>query len=300
MSQDSFQIENYLIKNNKKDFLSFSEKSKLDDYIQINNKEKENFFNFQSKDNKEILENFSLSKSLKEENNKKKLNEILYYKNYLFELEYSNLSFVIETKILFKSNESKIYKEYHLILIKQLLIILKYNKNEEQNDISFRSNYKLKENELRNENKNKYNIKEYKELYDIYHPIFFLNFDLISVKLTTNEKENKIYIQILSKKNIIIKLKILNEEIYKKLIIILNINIKQSKGYKSNLLSISLNKNFYLNYYINLMDFEKKVNTGDLLLFKGNNYSSKIQRCFTRDKYDHVGIIHKKNNNICI
>ena len=173
MSQDSFQIENYLIKNNKKDFLSFSEKSKLDDYIQINNKEKENFFNFQSKDNKEILENFSLSKSLKEENNKKKLNEILYYKNYLFELEYSNLSFVIETKILFKSNESKIYKEYHLILIKQLLIILKYNKNEEQNDISFRSNYKLKENELRNENKNKYNIKEYKELYDIYHPIFF-------------------------------------------------------------------------------------------------------------------------------
>ena len=173
MSQDSFQIENYLIKNNKKDFLSFSEKSKLDDYIQINNKEKENFFNFQSKDNKEILENFSLSKSLKEENNKKKLNEILYYKNYLFELEYSNLSFVIETKILFKSNESKIYKEYHLILIKQLLIILKYNKNEEQNDISFRSNYKLKENELRNKNKNKYNIKEYKELYDIYHPIFF-------------------------------------------------------------------------------------------------------------------------------
>ena len=150
MSQDSFQIENYLIKNNEKDFLSFSEKSKLDDCIQINNKEKENFFNFQSKDNKEIFENFSLSKSLKEENNKKKLNEILYYKNYLFELEYSNLSFVIETKILFKSNESKVYKEYHLILIKQLLIILKYNKNEEQNDISFRSNYKLKENELRN------------------------------------------------------------------------------------------------------------------------------------------------------
>ena len=57
--------------------MSFSEKSKLDDYIQINNKLKENFFNFQSKDNKEILENFSLSKSLKEENNKKKLNEIL-------------------------------------------------------------------------------------------------------------------------------------------------------------------------------------------------------------------------------
>ena len=120
------------------------------------------------------------------------------------------------------------------------------------------------------------------------------------VKLITNEKENKIYIQILSKKNIIIKLKILNEKIYKKLIIILNINIKQSKGYKSNLLSVSLNKNFYLNYYINKMDFEKKVNTGDLLLFKGNNYSSKIQRCFTRDKYDHVGIIHKKNNNIYI
>ena len=57
--------------------MSFSEKSKLDDYIQINNKEKENFLNFQSKDNKEILENFFLTKSLKEENNKKKLNEIL-------------------------------------------------------------------------------------------------------------------------------------------------------------------------------------------------------------------------------
>ena len=56
--------------------MSFSEKSKLDDYIQINNKEKENFLNFQSKDNKEILENFFLTKSLKEENNKKKLNEI--------------------------------------------------------------------------------------------------------------------------------------------------------------------------------------------------------------------------------
>ena len=56
--------------------MSFSEKSELDDYIQINNKLKENFFNFQSKDNKEILENFFLTKSLKEENNKKKLNEI--------------------------------------------------------------------------------------------------------------------------------------------------------------------------------------------------------------------------------
>ena len=56
--------------------MSFSEKSKLDDYIQINNKEKENFLNFQSKDNKEILENFFFTKSLKEENNKKKLNEI--------------------------------------------------------------------------------------------------------------------------------------------------------------------------------------------------------------------------------
>ena len=89
--------------------MSFSEKSKLDDYIQINNKEKENFLNFQSKDNKEILENFSLSKSLKEENNKKKLNEILYYKNYLFELEYSNLSFVIETKFL-KQKKKKFIK----------------------------------------------------------------------------------------------------------------------------------------------------------------------------------------------
>ena len=85
--------------------MSFSEKSKLDDYIQINNKEKENFLNFQSKDNKDILENFSLSKSLKEEKNKKKLNEILYYKNYLFELEYSNLSFVIETKFLNQMNQ---------------------------------------------------------------------------------------------------------------------------------------------------------------------------------------------------
>ena len=41
------------------------------------------------------------------------------------------------------------------------------------------------------------------------------------------------------------------------------------------------------------MKFEDEVETGDLLLFQGKSTISKMQRTFTRGKYDHVALLIK-------
>jgi hypothetical protein len=310
MSQISYPIGNIYGKFND-DFLSSSERQKLEDSFKKNNLnilEKEHFFNYYlSKDNKEILDNLSMtgSESFSIKNNKIIKEILLNRDNSLFIDEFSILPFSIETTILFKQMNSKKYIESHLILNKHLLLILKRNKIEEQKDNSINSNYKLKESFIQSNNKftkKGINFKDIKKLYDIFHPILCLNFDLVTAKVTGDEKNNEISIQVLSNKILIFKLKTLenNKKLFQSLLQNLSLNILLSNGYMLNLLTISLEKDFYLSYYISLSDFESKANTGDILLFRGRQIQSKIQRCYTKDKYDHVAIIHKKYHNLFI
>jgi len=308
MSQISYSNGNIYGKFNN-DFLSSSERQKLEDSFLKNNVnilEKEQFFNYYlSKDNKEMLDNMSMSESSSIKSYKT-IKEILINRDdSLFFDEFSNLSFSIETTILFKQMNSNNYIESYLILNKHLLLILKRNKTEDQNDNSFNSDYKLKESFTHSNNKyNKigFKFKEIKKLYDINHPILCLNFNLITAKVTGDEKNNEILIKVLSNKILIFKLKTLknNKKLFQSLLQNISLNISLSNGYILNLLTISLEKDFYLSYYISLNDFESKANTGDILLFKGKQIHSKIQRCYTKDKYDHVAIIHKKYHNLFI
>ena len=311
MSQISYSNGNIFGKFND-DFLSSSERQKLEDSFKKNNLnilEKEHFFNYYlSKDNKEILDNLSISESsesLSTKNNKSIKEILLNRDDSLFIDEFSILPFSIETTVLFKQINSKKYIESHLLLNKHLLLILQRNKTEDQNNNSFNSNYKLKQSFEQSNNKYKkigFKFKDIKKIYDINHPILCLNFDLITARVTGDEKNNEISIQVLSNKILIFKLKTPNnnKKSFHSLLQNINLNILLSNGYILNLLTISLEKKFYLSYYISLKDFESKANTGDILLYRGRQIQSKIQRCYTKDKYDHIAIIHKKYHNLFI
>ena len=62
-----------------------------------------------------------------------------------------------------------------------------------------------------------------------------------------------------------------------------------------NLFGISLRKDFSYNYFIKASEFEYKAKTGDLLLFKGFDCPSNLQRCYTRNEYDHIALLCRKH-----
>jgi hypothetical protein len=140
-------------------------------------------------------------------------------------------------------------------------------------------------------------ILPYNELFDIYHPILVLNFDLMTASITINKELSEITINILSLKKIkfILKLPLKNDNFLEKLYITIQNSIINSRGYYINLFGVSVNKNFYKNYYISNNEFESKSKTGDILLFRGLECPAKLQRCYTKNEYDHVAILHKKN-----
>ena len=90
-----------------------------------------------------------------------------------------------------------------------------------------------------------------------------------------------------------------NFEIYKKFIYILGSKIKNSNGDQTNTIGLSLRtKDFYKETYIRTKDFEKIAETGDLLLFRTLDCLSDCQRLFTRDEYDHIALVIRRNGII--
>ena len=218
---------------------------------------------------------------------RKTIKQILLNRNVSFRVEYNRTSFNFESPILFKGPNDKSYKKYHLSLNKEYLVLYsKLNKNQKKEKLNT-SHYK--------------NISEinlhFKNIYDIYHPKFCINFNLITIFITSNSKIKEITLNILSTKILKFKLKILNQnnELFTKLTNILQSQIQNSRGYYMNLLGVSLRKNFQYNYFIKASEFEYKAKTGDLLLFKGFEFSAKLQRFYTKKEYDHVAILRKKN-----
>ena len=320
-----------IIKTNDTSFLKKSKDSNIDlmksNDIQIKKIKTNYISNLNNKQNKKIFESlFSSNYSIK--NNDLKL--VLFNKDFLFREEFNDFNFNIETSILFKSPNNKKYKNYHLSIKNQVLLILSYkkeryeklnkskktknqkiiNNNESNEDLknikTFSIINKLTNKSLidKNQIKNSNNIQtfnnkilQYNEIYDIFHPILILNFNLISVSISTDINNYELTINILSLKKISFTLKLpsKNKQLLQKIYMTLQNSIITSYGYYINLFGVSINKNFFKYYYISYNEFEYKSKTGDILLFKGLSYPSKLQRCYTKNEYDHVAILHKKN-----
>ena len=266
--------------------------------------------------------------------NDNNLKNHLFTKDFLFRDEFNELQYKIETSILYKSPNSKFFKEYHLLLENSNLIILKYkeiyntknkklyfknqinkifNSNDSNEIFTKITNFSILNNSLNQKKSildiNKVKVKnekkqifQYNDIYDIFHPILNLNFNLITASLSINIKKYEISIHILTLKELTftLKLPIRNSQLLKKLYIMIQNSILNSHGYYMNLFGISLNKNFFQNYYISYKNFEYKAKTGDILLFKGYMCPSKLQRTYTKSEYDHVGILHKNNGFLYI
>eukprot|EP01016_Furgasonia_blochmanni_P036017 TRINITY_DN4054_c0_g2_i16.p1 TRINITY_DN4054_c0_g2~~TRINITY_DN4054_c0_g2_i16.p1 ORF type:complete len:261 (+),score=4.39 TRINITY_DN4054_c0_g2_i16:142-924(+) len=67
--------------------------------------------------------------------------------------------------------------------------------------------------------------------------------------------------------------------------------IERSKGKQNKFRRIVALSFFWRMDRISEEDFREKVMTGDLLLFRSKNFTSKIQRSFCGSDYDHVGIL---------
>ena len=313
-------------------FVKKSKDSKIDlmesNDIQIKTIKSKNASFSNNKNNKKLFESLFSSNNYNIKNNDLKL--VLFNKDFLFREEFNDFNFNIETSILFKSPNNKKYKKYHLSIKNQVLLILSYNKerylklnnskkiknqtiinNNESNEhlkriktftiLNKLTNKSLIEKEQTNSKSNiqtlNNKILQYNEIYDIFHPILILNFNLISVSISTDIDNYELTLNILSLKKISFTLKLpsKNKQLLQKIYITLQNSIITSFGYYINLFGVSINKNFFKYYYISYNEFEYKSKTGDILLFKGLNYPSKLQRCYTRNEYDHVAILHKKN-----
>ena len=275
-----------------------------------------------------VYSNFTLSSIRQSENtffndnngDDKDLKLNLIQRNNTFRKEYKFLPFIIEMPILFKNNNKKNnskkeFKEYHLCSIQNQLFILKKIEGKNKNTINKNINKNkiyIKHSSLINTEEEIYTdfdilyynreqnlISLLSKNYDIYNPILFLDFNLVTADLKINKSFYEIYISVLSLENYSFTLQIhqkSSENLFKSLVIHLQRNILSSFGYFNNILSCSIKKNFFQYFYIKNTDFENVAKTGDLLLFKGFDKKSKLQRFYTKSEFDHVALLMRLNN----
>ena len=278
-----------------------------------------------------VYSNFTLSSIRQSENtffnennvDDKDLKLNLIQRNNCFRKEYKFLPFIIEMPILFKNNNNiknknskKEFKEFHLCSIQNQFYILKKlegkNKNINNNNNNNNKNkIYVKHSSLVNTEEEIYTdfdilfynreqnlISLLSRNYDIYNPILFLDFNLVTADFRINKNLYEIYISVLSLENYSFTLQLSHKSqvLFKSLVIHLQRNILSSFGYFNNVLGCSLRKNFYSFYYIKNFDFENVAKTGDILLFKGFDKKSKLQRFYTKSEFDHVALLIRFNN----
>jgi hypothetical protein len=273
-----------------------------------------------------VYSNFTLSSIRQSENtffndnngDDKDLKLNLIQRNNTFRKEYKFLPFIIEMPVLFKKNNKKKnskkeFKEYHLCSIQNQLYILKKIDGK-----SFNINNKNKNNKIYIKHSSLVNTEEeiytdFEILYfnndrnlisllsrnfDIYNPILFLDFNLVTADFKINKNLYEIYLSVLSLENFTFTLKLEHkcQNLFKSLVIHLQRSILSSYGYYNNIFGCSLRKNFYKSYFIKFNDFENIAKTGDILLFKGFEKKAKFQRFFTKSEFDHIAILIRINN----
>ena len=263
-----------------------SEEVKLDNHFMNSN------FDITNKDIKINMENKSDDISFINDNKNEKKNNLFSIKRLLKEKR--ELKFDKDFDINFDIFLTEVYFKYGEYTIN----INKYNK----------CFLLLRKSNLYVFNQNSFNCDNIKtnlninKLLNISFPLLCLNFNLLSCILLINKNKNtkEFQIKILGT-NTFFSFIMEDEKLFNKYIFIINSKINISDGHKQNKLGLSLRNNiFYKEIYITLTEFETSVKTGDILLFRTMDTMANLQRMYTCDNYDHVGIILKENNGIKI
>lgn len=229
------------------------------------------------------------------------LGHILDLRDKTFEKEFNELSFTFTTTVEFKYKKK--YRLYTLLINNYKIYILDNLKNiplSDKKQIKLDTDDSMSNRVLNTEIrlKNQTQEKEIK-IHNLKNPVLSLNFDLITCKLLINEEKKVLTIITLGKKLNYFYFRFTNQEVFSFYSYHIERIIINSNGYKNNLMGITLQYiNFFKKNIISNKEFESKAKTGDLLLFKTDLCSASFQRFFTRDKYDHIALIIKKNKYI--
>ena len=238
-----------------------------------------------------ILDFFQIEDLLQKPPNTK---EILSKRKNTFIKEYLKLNNISISSTCSVKTENA-YKTGHLTLNNSKLIINQYESNK------INKKYKIPNSIV--------------ETVDIFYPIFFIDFNMVTCDLIIHKKKQKFRLIILGKnfrekdyennndyiyKYRIVKFKMPYEsdEIFKLICKNINKSIILSRGYKSNIFGINIRNNFCHEYFVNHKKFVTLGQTGDVLLFKGHTKESKFQRFITSDEYDHVGILIRNKQGL--
>ena len=146
-------------------------------------------------------------------------------------------------------------------------------------------------------------LKDQKFMY--YHqetdtaPAGIINFDQITVdvQITNPEKPTEMIIIPLGSKRKF-RLRAENPAELTEWALALYQHIESSQGKKSDLVSVSRKVNFWKFDRISEQHFRDVACTGDLLLFRGKSAAAKLQRGFTRSKYEHVAMILRYSSGL--
>ena len=223
-----------------------------------------------------------------------KIKEILSKRKKTFIKEYLSMNNISMSSTCFVKTDNE-YKKGRLTLINSKLVINQYESNK-KNPIILSTN-------------------SITETIDIYNPIFFIDFNMVTCELFIHKKKQKFRIIILGKnykendyendtdyiyKYRIVKFKMPQESktIFNLLCENINKSIILSKGYKNNIFGINIRQDFCYEYYIHYKQFEDMGQTGDVLLFKGYSKDSKFQRFITDADYDHVALLIKNKKGL--
>jgi hypothetical protein len=299
-----------IIKSTKDTFYSNIKEKKEVEYMPIVN-------NLSLVFNNSILNNSNLKEIININNNDKKdsnLSKIFKERNKKFLKEHNRTrNNIIFTNILYQINNTTL-KCALLLKEKELFILNNINTNDEflsqlnsyqpnseinivlnDDNIEHKDISKNGGNNFITENNKLISIQK---VYNLSKPLFYINFELMSCKALINKNTNWIKILIFGYNENSLNIFIENKENYNKFIYLLNEQIHKSQKEEIDLLEFTIKKNPIYNNHsiISLEEFASIAKTGDLLLFKSRHCGSRFQRFLSRDTYDHVAIIEKKND----
>jgi len=140
----------------------------------------------------------------------------------------------------------------------------------------------------------RYFVLENKELRYFYNeeeakPAGFINFDLVTIE--TEVKGRKFKLKALGSKRVF-KLRAGTPQAALDWIYSISLHLQESNGRKI-ILPIAKKKNFWKFDRVSEPQFLSMAATGDILLFRAKNITSKVQRFFTNSDYDHVALVVK-------
>lgn len=315
-----FKRDNYsdnkanILKSTKDTFFPNKSEKKEVEYIPIDNN-LSLVFNNSILNNSNLKEINNINKNNKKDKKDSNLSQIFKERNKQFIKEHKRTRNTISfSNILYKINNNTILKCVLLLKEKELFILNNINTIYESlsplNYYQPNSETNLVINDANNEQKdiikngsNNFIIENNKlisiqKLYNLSKPLFYINFELMSCKALINKNTNWIKILVFGYNENCLNIFIENKESYNKFIYLLNEQIHNTQKEEIDLLEFTIKENpiYYNHSLISLEEFSSIAKTGDLLLFKSKHCGSRFQRFLSRDTYDHVALIERKND----